>query len=149
MAHIPTSSDEWQLISRIRAGDHAAFKELYNRYHSGLINFAHSYVSNTADVDDIVAEVFLALWRTRADWNPQGTVASYLYKSVRNRALNYIRDRSTESRYQSDALNAEPNWGMSVSAMRQDISLEIVEREGIIWATVATLPERSRTILTL
>ena len=47
---------------------------------------------------DVVQEVFLTLWERRADWALHGSLKSYLYQAVRNRALNTTRNRDTRRR---------------------------------------------------
>lgn len=104
-APAPTPTDpaphtvlEW--IARIADGDAAAFEALFHAYYDRLSDYAESYVRSAHAAEEIVDDVFLALWSNRARLAElRGSVASYLYVAVRNRALSQLRRRQTEQRY--------------------------------------------------
>ncbi|MCW9707566.1 RNA polymerase sigma-70 factor [Fodinibius salsisoli] len=82
---------------RISNSDRKALNSLFRSLYPGLINFAAKYNSNRAIIRDIVQESFVALWENRSRIDPNGSVKAYLYKTVRNKSLNYIRDHSKET----------------------------------------------------
>src|SRR5688500_18872126 len=82
------ANSEAALISRIRAGNEAAFRELFDAYIDRLVDFANSLIDDRPAAQDIVADVFLALWRTRANWRPE-RIATYMFGAVRNRCYNH------------------------------------------------------------
>lgn len=89
-------SHQW--VARIRRGDREAFRAMFQAHYGGLCTFAADYVGSMDRARDVVQEVFLTIWERRADWTVHGSVKSYLYQSVRNRALNATRNRSTRRR---------------------------------------------------
>jgi RNA polymerase sigma-70 factor (ECF subfamily) len=58
--------------ARIRAGDRAAFGELYDRYARAVHNHAPRLTGNWADAEETMSETFLAAWRTRESAEPEG-----------------------------------------------------------------------------
>src|SRR5206468_691304 len=62
---------EHALVDRIRAGDMDAFETLYRSYWQPLYAFAFRYVRSKPDAEDVTQEVFLRIWRGRADWLPR------------------------------------------------------------------------------
>ncbi|MEO9806477.1 MAG: RNA polymerase sigma-70 factor [Reichenbachiella sp.] len=73
--------------------DKKAFEDLFKEYYPYLCSFAKKYVADIDDCKDIVHNVFLNLWQKQADLHSDTSLKSYLFKSVHNRCLNYIRDR--------------------------------------------------------
>jgi RNA polymerase sigma-70 factor (ECF subfamily) len=87
-----------QWVLRIQEGDRDAFREMYYAYYDKLCAFAAEYVGSMDRARDVVQEVFLTLWERRADWTLHGSLTSYLYQAVRNRALNASRNLDTRRR---------------------------------------------------
>ncbi len=84
----PSVPPDAELVARIRAGDEGGCEALYVAHHGPLWRFAYGYVRSAEIAEELVQEVFLALWRNRADWEVSGSVRAWLYGAVRNRALN-------------------------------------------------------------
>jgi RNA polymerase sigma-70 factor (ECF subfamily) len=84
-------ADELRLAERVRAGDADALAELYARYRPALVALAEGYLDNAADADDIVQDLFLMIWRDRAQFVIEQSVAAYLFVAVRNHATNLGR----------------------------------------------------------
>jgi RNA polymerase sigma-70 factor (ECF subfamily) len=90
------SESEW--IIRIREGDADAFKNLFETYCQALIYFAWRYVKNTQIAENIVQDVFLRIWLNRTKLNPALKIKSYLYKAVKNQAMQHLRKAKLENR---------------------------------------------------
>jgi len=93
-----TTDPDQEWAARIQRGDRDAFRNMFRAYYSGLCAFAADYVGSMDRARDVVQEVFLTIWKRRADWTLRGSLKSYLYQAVRNRALNATRDRDTRHR---------------------------------------------------
>jgi len=76
-------------ISSLKKQD---FEEVFKTYFKPLTAFAYKFVKDTDDAKSIVHDVFIKLWEKRNDIDTEKSVKSYLYTSVNNRSLNYIRD---------------------------------------------------------
>ena len=59
----PLNRDDQTLVRRIRAGDVIAFEQLYRDYWNQLYNFAFRYVQSSEEAEDVVQEVFFAVWK--------------------------------------------------------------------------------------
>lgn len=89
--------EEKQWVRNIREkGDRIAFENIFRAYYKSLYHFAYSYVKDES-AEDVVQTVFLNVWINREQWNPPGTVKQYLFKAVRNEALNMIRHKQVEA----------------------------------------------------
>ncbi|GHJ40960.1 siderophore-interacting protein [Streptomyces sp. TS71-3] len=58
--------------ARIRAGDRAAFAELYDQNARAVYNHALRLTGNWSDAEEAMSETFLAAWRTRESVEPEG-----------------------------------------------------------------------------
>lgn len=69
------------------------FEELFQMHYPHLINFACKYVLNKTVAEDILQDVFMSMWinKDTIDFEHQ-EIKPYLYKSVYNRCINYIKN---------------------------------------------------------
>ncbi len=108
--------------------DQNAFTRLYLLYHPKLCEFVNWYTGSLEVAEDLVHEVFLYIWENRSDLNPKGTILSYLYKSVKNRALNYLKHQDVERKWEDwvretdSNLTAGPEEDLVVSELGEKIS---------------------------
>jgi RNA polymerase sigma-70 factor (ECF subfamily) len=86
---------EW--ARRIKASDEGAFSELFHHLFARMVKFAWRYTRSKTLAKDIVQESFVKLWKKRSSIDPEQSLLAYLFQIVRNNALNYLRDHSTES----------------------------------------------------
>jgi RNA polymerase sigma-70 factor (ECF subfamily) len=149
----PDPSDA-SLVERVRLGDTQAFELIFRRHYESLWRFAIGYVSSPDVARDLVHDLFSHIWERRHEWAVQGSVAPYLFRAARNRALNHLRHERTVLKWREDAAQAGSEDAVESAILRQ------VERgpvEAMIAAddatllrrAVAALPERQRQALVL
>ena len=80
-----------EVVARVRRGDEAAFRALFSAYYNGLCVFAARILGSDAAAEEVVQESLIRIWEQREQWTVQGSVAAYLYATVRNRSLNRLR----------------------------------------------------------
>lgn len=66
------------------------FRDIFDAYYMALCVFAHRFVEEEATAADIVQDCFVKLWQIRSDFFYLHQVKSFLYTSVRNKALNEL-----------------------------------------------------------
>jgi RNA polymerase sigma factor (sigma-70 family) len=80
------------LLFRIRAGDHAAFAELYDRFSRPALALARRILADDAAAEDVLREVLLGVWRDPGAYDRgSGTVASWVLEWVHLRAVEAVR----------------------------------------------------------
>lgn len=141
----PEISHHWERGSNVTApsesSQRAEFERLFRTHYAALVAFAAGMVGSTDAAEDVAQEVFVAVWRRRAEMPPEAVSRAYLYKAVRHRALNSIR----HDRIARDA--AEPaEHSYEASA---DEELMRGEVEAAVRAAIARLPDRARLMFTL
>lgn len=72
------------------AGSSAQFDALFLAHHARLCQLAYRMIGSRAVAEDIVQELFLAIWSRRAGADLDDPVP-YLYTAVRNRAISHLR----------------------------------------------------------
>jgi RNA polymerase sigma-70 factor (ECF subfamily) len=150
--------DEAGLVLRIRAGDESACESLYRAYRAPLWRFAYGYVRSREIAEELVQEIFLALWRNRAEAGPNGGIRAWLYAAVRNQALNHLRHERIVTRLgartkgTSDAIGTsgvESTVAMGAPAPDAHSAVEASELDDAVMRAIAALPERRRIAMTL
>ena len=72
----------------------------YNRtvdhFSDGVYRFILKMCKSKEMAEDVVQEVFVNLWNGTAVFENEKALTVYLYRSVTNNALKYLRDRNTE-----------------------------------------------------
>lgn len=81
------------LLGLVADGDRGAFEELYRRYAPWLVLRLRSRCADSALVDDVVQETFLAVWRGSARYRVQesGDVAGWLWRIGSRRLVDALR----------------------------------------------------------
>ena len=76
----------------VKAGDEQSFALLLHRYRTPLVNFLYRMVRNREQAEDLAQEVFIRVYRARADYVPSAKFTTWLFRIATNLALNSIRD---------------------------------------------------------
>jgi len=124
--------------------DKKAFEDLFKEYYPFLCSFAKKYVDDVDACKDIVHNVFLNLWQKQETLQTESSLKPYLFKSVQNRCLNYIRDRKKIVRH--DVIMEEEHLA---GYFESTDYLEQSEMEMEIKATIDGLPDSCRQVFKL
>lgn len=81
------------LVRELREGNVRALEMLFKYEFENVVFFANQFVRNELVARDVAQESFIALWNSRERLLPGKQVLPYLYRIVRNRALNVLRDK--------------------------------------------------------
>lgn len=133
-----------ELTDLLKSGNRDAFAEIYERYKGLLYIHAFNKLRNEEEADDIVHDLFAALWDKRTELEITGYLSGYLYTSVRNRIFKLIAKKSNARSYITsiaDSINAGDC--ITDHLVRQNMLIEIIEKE------VASLPTKMRVVFEL
>ncbi len=98
-------------------------RSLFEAEETPLLRYAFSFVGRRAVAEDIVQEVFLQL---HARWDEVEAPVPWLYRSVRNKAFNYIRDNKME------VLNSDDSQTPMLSAGEEAPEAILIRREATV-----------------
>ncbi|TVQ73408.1 MAG: RNA polymerase sigma-70 factor [Balneolaceae bacterium] len=133
-------NEEAGLVDAVKHGDKDAFARLYRRYFSELCDISF-YVTRDKEVaKELVQDTFLVIWEKRKDWQPKGSIRSYLFRAVKNRSLDYLKhvrvERGWKKMHQRDITESDAGE----EAMSQKELAAAIDR------SVDELPEKCRII---
>jgi RNA polymerase sigma-70 factor, ECF subfamily len=79
------------LIQRLNQGDQTAFELLFRFYYPGLVTYASQIILDPEDAEEIVQDFFVRLWVDRQNLKNSLSIKNYLFTSVKNRSLNFLK----------------------------------------------------------
>lgn len=83
--------EDRELLERVRAGNEAAYDEVFRNWYPTLVRVAAALVKDSDAAEEVAQDVMHELWRRRETLDPEASLRAYLLRSVRNRALNQLR----------------------------------------------------------
>ena len=154
-------------LSRARAGDENAFRELVDPYRRELQLHCYRILGSLQDSEDQLQETLLAAWRGLNSFEGRASLRTWLYRIATNRCLNALRDRGRRPQEVSRMVDlpeptrrVEPIWldpypdvlleGLGDTAPGPDARYETREAVGLAFvAALQQLPPRQRAALVL
>lgn len=94
--------DDRELMERLAEGDDDALDLLMGRYWTPLVRYAARILLSEDGAEDTVQGAFVTVWEERTKWRPVGTPQAYLYRVVRNLALQERRHWDVRERTASE-----------------------------------------------
>src|SRR5580700_5092248 len=96
------------LISRARAGDGEAFRELTEPYRRELQVHCYRMLGSFQDAEDALQDTLLAAWQGFNGFEARASLRTWLYRIATNRCLNARRSASRRQAKEWDVPNVEP-----------------------------------------
>jgi RNA polymerase sigma-70 factor, ECF subfamily len=84
--------DDDELIAALAAGDDTALRELFMRHAPWLAGRLRAALP-APDVEDVLQETFLAVWKGAGGYRPRGTPRAWIWVIARNQAALLLRRR--------------------------------------------------------
>lgn len=137
--------NELMQLSKIKEGDIKAFEEIFRLYYSPLCWYAASITGDMESAEEIVEELFYTLWKNREQIQIFQSLKSYLYRAVRNEAVQYCEHQDIKERYCTSARTEEEQETTS-DPHRQ---MEYKELQSIVQHALNRLPDRRQRIFTM
>ena len=128
------------MITKLHGDNGLAFKEIFKLYYHPLCMYAYRYVQDDTITDDFVQDAFLNFWERRGEFHALAAIRSFLYLSVRNACLNWLKHLSVRQRNEMDFasfLQEEPE---------DDFILEDTVHAKL-YAAIEELSDRTREIV--
>jgi RNA polymerase sigma-70 factor (ECF subfamily) len=116
------------------------FEMAFKEHYKGLHSYANTIIKDTDMAEEMVQNVFYKLWKSKDMLQINQSVVSYLYRSVYNESLNYLKHLKVRSAYQTHAGKTMENVNNTADR------LKLKELEQRLDAALKTLPEQCRTV---
>jgi len=86
------TTQDAQLLDRVRRGDEQAMGTLYDRYSRVVYSVALRVLRDPASAEDVLQDVFLGVWRKPETFvSARGSLGGWLAVVARNRAIDTLR----------------------------------------------------------
>jgi len=125
--------------------DEAAYKELFFLLFQSLTRFAEGILQSKENAEEIVSDVFVAIWNDRAKLSSIDDLQLYLFIAVKNNAVRKVKQLDKNATISLDSINLEMD-SLYQSPEERMLSTETV---GKIETAINNLPNRARLILKL
>jgi RNA polymerase sigma-70 factor (ECF subfamily) len=84
------------LAGMAQKGDLRAFSELVGRFEAKLLRYAHRFLLQGFDAEDLVQEVFLKVYVNIKSFDTSRSFNSWIYRIAHNEFINAIKKRGQE-----------------------------------------------------
>lgn len=132
----PTDKQINRWVEQISESHRESFDRLFRALYPQLVRFSVRYTGNKAAASDLAQDAFVVLWKKRHELKQIDSPKAYIYRMVRNRSLNYIRDHSSKT----TGLEAmeEPRVEMNDDEEQEERQMHLLKG----W--ISDLPDRRR-----
>ena len=144
LLRLPAAWDDADLLAALPAGHEGAFAEIYRRYGWLLLEQASRKTGSREAAEEIVQDIFTALWQRREHAVGIRKLPDYLATAVKFRIINVIKNRYTHDDYavycRTVATDADHRTENDVAA---------TDLAGALQAGLTHLPSHTRKIFEL
>ncbi len=133
-------TDEY-LTERLREGDAAAFEEIYERYWSVLYRTAYHKLNSTEVAEELVQDLFTALWQKRTSLRINTTLQQYLFGAIRNHVITYVRKCAVQAKYnqiERPTFSHDTEWEVAYNELHERLENALNE-----------LPEKTKAVFAM
>ena len=139
-----------ELLRRMAGGDRDALAELYDHLSRPLYATARHILNDATEAQDVVHDVFLALWENAASFDcNRGAAFSWAVTLTRNRSIDRLRTRTNRARLLSISVPDDLGYGSNAGILGGDDWAELGERADAVRVAIDTLPPEQKNALAL
>jgi len=141
-----TSESDEALLARYARGDAHAFAPLYARHELRVWRYLLRNVGNRASAEELMQEVWFAVARDAASYQPTARFTSWLFTIARNRLIDLVRTRREHSSLEALGYDSEPLVGRLASdpARGPHAALEAHQAAAALGSALGQLPQEQR-----
>lgn len=137
---VMTRTTEAQPLPEIVQLDEQGLHTIFQRYYAPLCLFAYQFTDDRELAADLVQEAFIKLWELRTHFSYLHQVRSFLYLTVRNKALNELEHQRVVKEYAAD-------YQLKASEVFFEETLIEQETYRILTDAIDTLPTRMKEVM--
>jgi RNA polymerase sigma-70 factor (ECF subfamily) len=138
--YVRNDAEDLANVVRCLAGDHAAFRNLVDRYHRPFFTFALRVLGNREEASDAVQAAFVKVYENLGTFDQGRRFFSWAYRILVNESLNVRR-----AQWPSEPI--DPNLVADSSSPLEDV--ERKERRHQVQAAILQLPVEYRDVIVL
>ena len=135
------AADDLRIVREVLDGRTDRFRDLVTRYQNLVAGIAWRSGCRREDVEDVVSEVFLKVYRNLHQYRPDHAFSTWLYKLT----ANHVVDRSRRMKKERGRTEM-PEQVEDTSAGAED-TMEADERRSLVRKALAAVDERYRQVM--
>ncbi|WP_262713227.1 RNA polymerase sigma-70 factor [Chitinophaga japonensis] len=131
-------------MALFKQGDEKAFDTIYERHFIRLVNIAHKKTGQLEAAQELVQDLFMALYRQLPGLHEHTVLENYLFVALRNRVYNYHRQQLAQLKKEQAFIQDMPAGVRDAGGL-----LELKEMEMLLQHKIQELPAQCRTVFLL
>jgi RNA polymerase sigma-70 factor (ECF subfamily) len=135
------------LLDRCRHGDELAWEAFVRQYQRRIYSLATCYASDPDDARDLAQDVFVRLYRTRAQWTGAETFLPWMIRVARNVCLDRLRAR--KARPPASDVPADEMVDLAATTAQPDEAYTAGSRRRLFYRALCKLTLISREMILL
>jgi RNA polymerase sigma-70 factor (ECF subfamily) len=136
------SSDETELVARLRAADEGAFESLVRAHSGALMTVARRFLGDTDDAADAIQDAFVSAFKAMGSFEGTSRLGTWLHRITVNACLMKLRSRKRSRLVPLDDSHAPV-------CRSEDDHLGRAEVAECVRACIDRLPPAYRTVIRL
>ncbi len=121
--------------------EESSFEALFKANFKRLFAYAITILREDSHAEEIVQNVFYKMWEKKGKIDIQTSVTAYLYRSVYNDCLNYLKHKKVKATY-----TMHKTWSQKDETDNATTKVQLSELQQKLDAALSDLPEQCRTI---
>jgi RNA polymerase sigma-70 factor (ECF subfamily) len=144
-AEFSDDSSDAILLTRIKAGDRAAFRELYARYYHLLLRFIYRITGQLESAQEAVNDVMLVVWKNGGSFEGKSKVATWILGIAYRKALKSLQNsRRWTDRFKARDIEECDELSAASSELTHATDLQDLLEHGM-----RSLPAKQRAVVEL
>ncbi|MCL3781868.1 RNA polymerase sigma-70 factor [Prolixibacteraceae bacterium JC049] len=133
-----------EAFQKVRRGDMAAYRFLFDCYFADLCRFLNMYVKDRYISEEIALDIFTSLWEKKEQLVIKHSLKSYLFQSARFKAISHLRQKKNWVFVDLDLPDLQDK-----ETIAREETMEPDKLRAIIEDAINDLPEKSQKIYRL
>lgn len=135
------------LIERAQSGDPAAFRQIFVAHRSDVSRVVFRMIGPSPEVEDVVQEVFLHVYRSLGSFRGESRFSTWLYRLAVNVSRMHLRKGRSRPRFSDVEVPEAPRDGAPHDT--PDVVVERQERVRTLYRLLESLSEKKREVLVM
>lgn len=136
--------DEKFILSGINDKNEKAWASLYDYYYAALCVYVNRIVKGSENTEDLVQDVFIAIWNSNKKFDSIQDLTRYLYRACYNNALIYLRNNHIHGTILG-------NLGIETDFTADDVYAQTIREEVVrqLYVHIEKLPSEQKKVILL
>jgi RNA polymerase sigma-70 factor (ECF subfamily) len=148
------SVSDAELVRRFKGGDRAAYSAIVERYQHRVYTLCARWMGNDRIAEEVAQDVFLALYRSLADFRGDAQLSTWIFRVAINHCKNrkqYRRRRAEDQHEPLEGLGDDdgPKRQLAADGPPPDAGLHRDEAELLVREGLAALDDEQRAIIVM